>query len=39
LFVDDYRQNVDAAAACGWQVHHFRENGHVEMLDRLRGIL
>ena len=39
LFVDDYRQNVDAAAACGWQVHHFREDGHVEMLDRLRGIL
>ncbi len=23
LFIDDNRANVDAAAACGWQVHHF----------------
>ena len=23
LFVDDRQENIDAAAACGWQVHRF----------------
>ena len=23
LFIDDNQANVDSAAACGWQVHHF----------------
>ena len=39
LFVDDYRENVEGAAACGWQVHHFRENGQAELRERLRGFL
>jgi len=39
LFVDDYRQNTDAASACGWQVHHFPEDGHAELRHRLRAVL
>ena len=39
LFVDDYRQNVDGAAACGWQVYHFREDGQADLLDWMSGIL
>ncbi|MBX7482832.1 HAD family hydrolase [Qipengyuania qiaonensis] len=27
LFIDDNRANVDAAAASGWQVHHFTDAG------------
>ncbi len=39
LFVDDYAENVKAAAACGWQVHHFPEDGHEELRERLTVIL
>ncbi len=39
LFVDDYAENVEAAAACGWQVHHFSEDGHRELARRLAEIL
>ncbi len=35
LFVDDFEENVIAAKACGWQVHHFAEDGH----DTLAGVL
>lgn len=39
LFVDDYAENIEAAAACGWQVHHFPENGHADLSERLSVIL
>ncbi len=39
FFVDDYAENVEAAAACGWQVHHFAENGQAELRARLSAIL
>lgn len=39
LFVDDYRDNVDGAAACGWQVYHFPEDGQADLQDWLSDIL
>jgi len=39
LFVDDYRDNIDAAAACGWQVHHFPQDGHDALKQRLAVLL
>jgi putative hydrolase of the HAD superfamily len=39
LFVDDYRENIDAAEDCGWQVHHFSEDGHADLAQRLAVIL
>ncbi|MFV2002990.1 MAG: HAD family hydrolase, partial [Paracoccaceae bacterium] len=39
LFVDDYSKNIDGAVACGWQVHHFAEDGHDELHERLAAIL
>ncbi len=39
LFIDDFRENIDAAASCGWQVHHFPENGQGALADRLSAIL
>ena len=39
LFVDDYRNNVEAAASCGWQVHHFPEDGHADLAQRMAVIL
>lgn len=39
LFVDDYPENIEAAAACGWQVHLFPEDGHSALQERLSVIL
>lgn len=39
MLVDDYRENIDAAEACGWHVHHFPEDGHLELSERLEPIL
>ena len=39
LFVDDYEENIEAAAACGWQVHHFPEDGHEDLSERLSVVL
>jgi putative hydrolase of the HAD superfamily len=39
LFVDDYAENIEAATACGWQVHHFPEDGHNDLAERLSVIL
>ncbi len=39
LLVDDHVENIEAAEACGWHVHHFPENGHGALADRLRPIL
>jgi len=39
FFVDDFRENIDAAKTCDWQVHHFPENGHDRLAQRLAAIL
>lgn len=39
LFVDDYAENIEAARGCGWQVHHFAEDGHKALADRMAAIL
>ncbi len=39
LFVDDYLENIDAAKACGWQAHHFPENGYIGLAEKLAVIL
>lgn len=39
LFVDDYADNIAAAERCGWQVHHYPEDGHADLQDRLAVIL
>jgi len=39
MLVDDYAENIEAAEACGWHVHHFPENGHSALADRLAEIL
>lgn len=39
LLVDDYAENIAAAEACGWQVHHFPENGHGKLQQKLQSIL
>ena len=39
LFVDDVEANVVSAAACGWQVHHFRDAAGLERDLETRGLL
>ncbi|UYH54257.1 HAD-IA family hydrolase [Qipengyuania sp. SS22] len=39
LFIDDNRANVDAAAACGWQVHHFTHAPALEADLASRGLI
>ena len=39
LFIDDNGANVAAAAALGWQVHHFRNSGLLAEDLRSRGLL
>lgn len=39
LFIDDNRANVDAAAALGWQVHHFTDAGTLERDLAARGLI
>lgn len=39
LFIDDNRANVEAAAACGWQVHHFTAAGALEADLAGRGLI
>ena len=39
LFIDDNRANVDAAAACGWQVHHFTQASALEADLASRGLI
>jgi 2-haloacid dehalogenase len=39
LFIDDNPSNVDAAAALGWQVHHFRDAPALEADLLSRGLL
>ena len=39
LFIDDNRANVEAAAGCGWQVHHFTEAGPLEADLSGRGLI
>jgi 2-haloacid dehalogenase len=39
LFIDDSARNVTAAAALGWQVHHFRDAATLEADLAARGLL
>lgn len=39
LFIDDNRANVDAAAAGGWQVHHFTGAERLEVDLAERGLI
>ena len=39
LFIDDNRANVEAAAACGWQVHHFVDAPRLERDLAARGLI
>ncbi|MEX0342938.1 MAG: HAD family hydrolase [Erythrobacter sp.] len=39
LFIDDNRANVAAAAACGWQVHHFTDAGRLEADLEARNLI
>lgn len=39
LFIDDNRANVEAAAACGWQVHHFTQAPALEADLASRGLI
>lgn len=39
LFIDDNRANVEAAAACGWQVHHFTQASALEADLASRGLI
>ena len=34
LFVDDFLDNIEAAKACGWQTHHFPENGYSDLVEK-----
>jgi 2-haloacid dehalogenase len=39
LFIDDNPANVEAAAACGWQVHHFMQASALEADLASRGLI
>lgn len=39
LFIDDNRANVEAAASCGWQVHHFTQASALEADLASRGLI
>ena len=39
LFIDDNPANVEAAAACGWQVHHFTQASALEGDLASRGLI
>ena len=39
LFIDDNAANVDAARACGWQTHHFRDAAGLAADLRERGLI
>ena len=39
LFIDDNPANVEAAAACGWQVHHFTQAPALEADLASRGLI
>lgn len=39
LFIDDNHANVEAARACGWQVHHFHDASTLENDLVARGLI
>ena len=39
LFIDDNADNIAAASACGWQVHHFIDAGSLEADLAGRGLI
>ena len=39
LFIDDNPANIEAAAECGWQVHHFNDSPTLEADLAARGLV
>jgi 2-haloacid dehalogenase len=39
LFIDDNRDNVEAARACGWHAHHFADADTLALDLRRRGLI
>jgi len=39
LFIDDNADNIAAASALGWHVHHFADSAALEADLRGRGLL
>jgi 2-haloacid dehalogenase len=39
LFIDDIRDNVEAARACGWEAHHFADAATLALDLRRRGLI
>jgi len=39
LFIDDNRDNVEAARACGWEAHHFADAATLALDLRQRGLI
>ncbi|MEO5586245.1 MAG: HAD family phosphatase [Novosphingobium sp.] len=39
LFIDDNRDNVEAARACGWEAHHFADAPTLALDLRQRGLI
>lgn len=38
LFIDDLLPNVEAARSGGWLAHHYREDEHHVLIDRVRAL-
>ena len=38
FFIDDLAPNVEAARACGWRTHHYREDSHDLLLSELSSL-
>jgi glucose-1-phosphatase len=38
LFIDDLLPNVQAAASLGWQIHHYEERKHEDLLIQCAGL-
>lgn len=39
LFIDDNRDNIESARACGWQAHHFADAETLALDLRQRGLI
>lgn len=39
LFIDDSRDNIEAARACGWEGHHFADAATLSLDLRQRGLI
>jgi 2-haloacid dehalogenase len=39
LFIDDNRDNIESARACGWEAHHFVDAPTLALDLRQRGLI